>query len=161
MSHPLVAGLPIPIPAYLIVPILAGVTTFVQSRMMQQPPNPVATEQEQQAQQVNQSMQVVMPLMICYFAVITPAGLGLYWFVSNCFAIIQQYFVTGWGGLFGYRDLSRVVTAQQEQPKLRSKPKPQAQSARSDGLGKQDMKSRPMGGTLRPTAGGKSRRPRR
>src|SRR6202011_2788867 len=71
----------------------------VQSRMMQQPPNPAASEQEQQAQQMTQTMQVMMPLMITYFAFVTPAGLGLYWFISNCFAIIQQYFVNGWGGM--------------------------------------------------------------
>jgi YidC/Oxa1 family membrane protein insertase len=98
-QHPLIPGLPIPNIIYLIIPLLAALTTFVQSRMIQQPPNPVATEQEQQAQQMTQSMQVMMPLMIMYFAVITPAGLGLYWFISNCVAIIQQYFVTGWGNL--------------------------------------------------------------
>jgi len=98
-AHPLLPGLPIPTLAYLVIPLLAAATTFVQSRMMQQPPNPNATEQEQQAQQMTQSMQVVMPLMIAYFAFVTPAGLGLYWFISNCFAIIQQYFVNGWGGL--------------------------------------------------------------
>jgi YidC/Oxa1 family membrane protein insertase len=116
-AHPLLAGLPIPGIAYLVIPLLAAATTFVQSRMMQQPPNPNATEQEQQAQQMTQSMQVVMPLMIAYFAFVTPAGLGLYWFISNCFAIIQQYFVTGWGGL-----------RRQEPPLLQStptvKPKP-------------------------------------
>jgi membrane protein insertase Oxa1/YidC/SpoIIIJ len=42
----------------------------------------------------------MMPLMIAYFAIVTPAGLGLYWFISNCVAIIQQYFVTGWGQLW-------------------------------------------------------------
>ena len=98
-AHPLLPGLPIPNIIYLIVPLLAAATTFVQSRMLQQPPNPLATEQEQQAQQMTQTMQVMMPLMIAYFAVITPAGLGLYWFVSNCIAIIQQYLVTGWGSL--------------------------------------------------------------
>ncbi len=98
-AHPLFAGLPVPTLVYLVIPLLAAATTFVQSRMMQQPPNPNATEQEQQAQQMTQSMQVVMPLMIAYFAFVTPAGLGLYWFISNCFAIIQQYFVNGWGGL--------------------------------------------------------------
>jgi membrane protein insertase Oxa1/YidC/SpoIIIJ len=41
----------------------------------------------------------MMPLMIAYFAFVTPAGLGLYWFISNCVSIVQQYFVTGWGGL--------------------------------------------------------------
>ncbi len=98
-SHALLHGLPIPTPVYAIVPLLAAATTFVQSKMIQQPPNPMASEQEQQQQQMTQSMQVMMPLMIAYFAIVTPAGLGLYWFISNCFAIIQQYFVNGWGGL--------------------------------------------------------------
>jgi YidC/Oxa1 family membrane protein insertase len=99
LSHPLLAGLPIPAIAYLVIPLLAAATTFVQSRMMQQPPNPAASEQEQQAQAMTKQMQVFMPLMIAYFAFVTPAGLGLYWFISNCFAIIQQYLVNGWGGL--------------------------------------------------------------
>jgi YidC/Oxa1 family membrane protein insertase len=98
-AHSLVHGLPIPAPAYLVIPLLAAATTFVQSKMMQQPVSPIATEQEQQAQAMQRNMQLMMPLMILYFAFITPAGLGLYWFVSNCFAIIQQYLVTGWGGL--------------------------------------------------------------
>ncbi len=105
-SHSLIHGLPIPDLPYLVIPVLAALTTFVQSRMIQQPPNPVATEQEQQAQQMTQSMQVMMPLMILYFAVITPAGLGLYWFISNCVAIIQQYLVTGWGNLLPNRAAS-------------------------------------------------------
>jgi YidC/Oxa1 family membrane protein insertase len=98
-THPLIPGLPIPTFVYLVIPLLAAATTFVQSRMMQQPLSPVPTEQEQQTQQMTRTMQVMMPLMIAYFAIVTPAGLGLYWFVSNCFSIIQQYFVTGWGGL--------------------------------------------------------------
>ena len=97
--HIWLGGLPIPTPVYLIIPLLAALTTFVQSRMIQQPPNPLASDQEQQTQQMAQSMQVMMPLMIGFFAISTPAGLGLYWFVSNCVAIIQQYFVTGWGQL--------------------------------------------------------------
>jgi YidC/Oxa1 family membrane protein insertase len=98
-THPLLPGLPIPTLVYLVIPLLAAATTFVQSKMLQQPPNPLATEQEQQTQQMAKSMQVMMPLMIAYFAIVTPAGLGLYWFVSNCVAIIQQYLVTGWGAL--------------------------------------------------------------
>ena len=93
------AGTPIPTIGYLVIPVAAALTTFVQSKMMQQPPNPAATEQEQQQQQMQQSMQVMMPLLFGYFTLVSPTGLGLYWFVSNCVAIIQQYFVTGWGGL--------------------------------------------------------------
>ena len=96
---PLIPGLPIPTLVYRVIPLLAAGTTFAQSRMMQQPLSPVPTEQEQQTQQMTRTMQVMMPLMIAYFAIVTRAGLGLYWFVSNCFSIIQQYFVNGWGGL--------------------------------------------------------------
>jgi len=28
-----------------------------------------------------------------------PSGLTLYWTVSNILGMIQQYFITGWGGL--------------------------------------------------------------
>ncbi len=99
LTHPLVSGLPIPQLAYLVIPLLAAATTFVQSKMMQPPANPIPTEQERQQQQMTRTMQWMMPLMIGYFAFLTPAGLGLYWFVSNCVSIVQQYLVTGWGGL--------------------------------------------------------------
>ena len=100
-KHQLFPGLPfVPSIVFLIIPLLAAASTYVQAKMMQQPPNPLATEQELQAQQMTKSMAMMMPLMIAYFAIITPAGLGLYWFISNCVAIIQQYFVTGWGQLW-------------------------------------------------------------
>ncbi len=89
----------VPTPTYLIIPLLAGVTTFIQSKMMMPPVNPDATPEEQQAQQLSRNMQWLTPIMIYYFAVVTPAGLGLYWLVSNVISIIQQYFVLGWGGL--------------------------------------------------------------
>jgi len=99
-KHPLIAGLPfIPTIVFAVIPLLAALSTYVQTKMMQQPPNPLASEQELQAQQMTKSMSLMMPVMIAFFAITTPAGLGLYWFISNCVAIIQQYFVTGWGQL--------------------------------------------------------------
>ncbi len=91
---PILHGLPIPALAYLVFPLLAAATTFVQSKMLQAqaPLNP--TEQEQQTQQVQRMMVVMSPLMIGYFALQVPAGLGLYWFIGNCVSIIQQYFVS-------------------------------------------------------------------
>jgi YidC/Oxa1 family membrane protein insertase len=97
--HLLFAGLPIPTLAYLVLPILAAVTTLVQSRMLQMPPLPNPTDQELQSQQMQRTMVLLSPLMILYFAITVPAGLGLYWFVGNCVSIIQQSFVTGWGNL--------------------------------------------------------------
>jgi YidC/Oxa1 family membrane protein insertase len=124
LLHPLLHGLPIPTLAYLVIPLLAALTTFVQSRMMQQPPNPSASEQEQQAQQMTRTMQVMMPLMITYFAFNTPAGLGLYWFVSNCFAIIQQYLVNGWGGLRSQAVVAPASAAAPASPSVKRTRKP-------------------------------------
>ena len=98
--HVLFTGLPIPSdPVYLIFPLLAALTTYVQSKMMQMPPQPNPTEQEQQTQQMQRTMVLISPLMIGFFALNVPAGLGLYWFVGNCVSIIQQSFVVGWGNV--------------------------------------------------------------
>ena len=94
------AGIPIPALAYLVFPLLAAATTFVQSKMLQQPAVLNPTEQEQQTQQMQRMMVVLSPLMIGYFALQVPAGLGLYWFIGNCVSIIQQSFVVGWGNLW-------------------------------------------------------------
>jgi hypothetical protein len=103
MHHALFAGLPIPSPEFLIFPLLAAITTFVQSKMLQQPPPLNPTEQELQTQQMQRTMVWLSPLMIGYFALQVPAGLGLYWFVGNLVSIIQQYFVVGTGNLLPKR----------------------------------------------------------
>jgi YidC/Oxa1 family membrane protein insertase len=101
--HLLFAGVPIPVPAYLVFPLLAALTTLVQSRMLQMPPAPNPTDQEAQTQQMQKTMVWLSPLMIGYFALNVPAGLGLYWFVGNCVSIIQQSFVVGWGNVLPAR----------------------------------------------------------
>jgi YidC/Oxa1 family membrane protein insertase len=101
--HLLFAGLPIPALVYLVFPLLAALTTLVQSRMLQMPPSPNPTEQEQQTQQMQRTMVWLSPLMIGYFALNVPAGLGLYWFIGNCVSIIQQSFVVGWGNVLPAR----------------------------------------------------------
>jgi YidC/Oxa1 family membrane protein insertase len=99
----LISGLPIPALAYLVFPLLAAGTTFIQSKMLQQPTPPNPTDQEQQTQQMQRTMVYLSPLMIGYFALQVPAGLGLYWFIGNCVSIIQQSFVVGWGNLLPRR----------------------------------------------------------
>ena len=101
--HLLFSGLPIPTVAYLVFPLLAAITTLVQSRMLQMPPSPNPTDQEQQTQQMQRTMLWISPLMIGYFALNVPAGLGLYWFVGNLVSIIQQSFVVGWDNVLPAR----------------------------------------------------------
>jgi len=102
-AHLWIHGMPIPSPEYLVFPLLAALTTLIQSRMLQMPPAPNPTEQELQTQQMQRTMVWLSPLMIGYFALNVPAGLGLYWFIGNCVSIIQQSFVVGWGNVLPAR----------------------------------------------------------
>ncbi|HZX46596.1 MAG TPA: YidC/Oxa1 family membrane protein insertase [Clostridia bacterium] len=75
-------------PISYILPILAAVTTYYQSKMA----TPKGAEGTQS------TMNVVMPLMIGYFSFSFPAGVTLYWVLSNLFQIVQQYFGLSRGG---------------------------------------------------------------
>jgi YidC/Oxa1 family membrane protein insertase len=103
LQHPWFSGLPIPSPEFLVFPLLAAITTLVQSRMLMMPPPVNPTDQEQQTAQMQRTMVWLSPLMIGYFALNVPAGLGLYWFIGNCVSIIQQSFVVGWGNVLPAR----------------------------------------------------------
>ena len=106
----LLGMLPVPWLAYLVFPLLAGLTTLIQTRMLMMPPAPNPTEQELQTQQMQRTMMFLSPLMIFYFSLQVPAGLGLYWFIGNCVSIIQQSFVVGWGNLLPKRLSSPPAT---------------------------------------------------
>lgn len=69
-------------PTY-ILPVLAAVTTFFQSKQ---------TTTDTSSQQ-NKMMLYVMPLFIGYITTQFPAGLGIYWVVSNLVQISQQWWM--------------------------------------------------------------------
>jgi YidC/Oxa1 family membrane protein insertase len=81
-----------------ILPILAGLATFVQLRMSQARAKP--TGQKDMMSQQMQMMSFIMPFITIFIAWGFPAGLALYWTTSSVFSMVQQYFVTGWGSLF-------------------------------------------------------------
>jgi YidC/Oxa1 family membrane protein insertase len=84
-----------------ILPILAGLATFIQLRMAQPKTTSKATDAMSQQMKM---MQYIMPLMTVIFAWTFPAGLALYWTTSAIFSMVQQYFVTGWGALLTVPD---------------------------------------------------------
>lgn len=67
------------------LPLLAAVTTYIQSLTMKTP----ATS-DPQAQATQRMMNIFLPIMIFMAARNFPAGLGLYWVIGNIFTIIQQ-----------------------------------------------------------------------
>jgi len=79
-----------------ILPILAGLATFLQLRMSQ--PRTRSGAKDAMSQQMA-IMQYVMPFVTFFFALNFAAGLALYWTTTSVFSMVQQYFVTGWGSL--------------------------------------------------------------
>ncbi|MGC8837180.1 MAG: membrane protein insertase YidC [Anaerolineae bacterium] len=121
--------------AYLVLPLLTVITQLLYQKMAQVGP----TSQDAQQSMMN-SMMMVMPIFFGYITLQVPAGLTLYWVVSNIFSIIQQYFVTGWGGL---RPSAATAPARAGSPPKRE---PKAQPAPAAGA-VETAPAAPEGGT--------------
>lgn len=72
----------------VLIPLLSAGSTFLQSKLMTanqakpDPNDPMASSMKM--------MTYTMPLMMGIMTINMPAGLGLYWTISNCFQILQQ-----------------------------------------------------------------------
>ncbi|WP_038070480.1 MULTISPECIES: membrane protein insertase YidC [Thioalkalivibrio] len=68
---------------YFILPILMGVSMFVQYKLNPPPMDPV-----------QQKIFMALPFVFTIFFAFFPAGLVLYWFTNNLFSIAQQWYIT-------------------------------------------------------------------
>lgn len=82
-----------------ILPIIAGLATFIQLRMSQPKTAAVPSGASDPTAQSMKMMQYIMPIFTVFIGWTFPAGLALYWTISSVFQAIQQFFVTGWGSL--------------------------------------------------------------
>ena len=98
-----------------ILPLLVGVSTYVQTRLSA---TPAATAQQQQQQQM---MTWMMPLMMVWITLALPSGVGVYWVVSNIFSVFASYWV--YGRRLSWRTL--LPTGAATEPK---RPRPKVQS---------------------------------
>lgn len=69
---------------YFILPVLAGILTFVQQKI---------TMKGQEDNPQMKAMLYIMPIMIVVFAINLPSALSMYWVVGNVFMIIQTLVV--------------------------------------------------------------------
>jgi len=113
-------------PHDVILPVLAGGLTYVQSKMLTPPPTP--GQELDQTQQMAQSMTMMMPVMIAFFAWNFAAGIALYWVISTLYQIGQQYVITGWGSLT--LPFAARPAALQAAPRPRNVPKASAKNAK-------------------------------
>ena len=77
----------------IIIPIAAGATTYLQTKIMNAM-NPQNNDPSNPAAAMTKSMLYTMPIMMGVFSITMPAGLGLYWTISNIFGIVQQVILT-------------------------------------------------------------------
>lgn len=96
---------------FYVLPILAGLTQFIFSLMMQsgveshvEAPKKKDEKQKEEdnlemAQQMQTQMLYMMPIMTTVISLKFQSGLVLYWIISTVFSIIQQYYFSGLGGI--------------------------------------------------------------
>jgi YidC/Oxa1 family membrane protein insertase len=104
-----------------ILPVVSGLTQLVLSLMILPGASPSAEQalasstptkkddvkaddMAQMAQSMQQQMLFIMPIMTAFLALQFPSGLALYWVISTVFSVVQQYYISGWGGLLGAYD---------------------------------------------------------
>ncbi len=68
---------------YYVLPLIMGVTMFVQQKLSPAPPDPIQAK-------VMMALPIVFTFMFLWF----PSGLVLYWVVNNTLSIAQQWVIT-------------------------------------------------------------------
>lgn len=68
---------------YYVLPLLMGVTMFLQQKLNPPPPDPMQAK-----------VMMALPFVFTFFFLWFPAGLVLYWLVNNILSIAQQYAIT-------------------------------------------------------------------
>lgn len=68
---------------YFVLPVLMGITMFVQQKLNPTPPDPMQAK-----------MMMILPVVFTAMFAFFPAGLVLYWFVNNLLSIAQQWVIT-------------------------------------------------------------------
>ena len=68
---------------YYVLPVLMGLTMIIQTKLNPTPPDPIQAK-----------VMMIMPFAFSIFFFFFPAGLVLYWVVSNVLSIAQQWYIT-------------------------------------------------------------------
>ncbi len=68
---------------YFILPLIMGVSMFIQQKLNPAPPDPMQAK-----------IMMMLPFIFTVFFAFFPAGLVLYWVVNNIISIAQQWYIT-------------------------------------------------------------------
>jgi YidC/Oxa1 family membrane protein insertase len=67
---------------YYVLPVLMGISMFLQQRLNPPPPDPMQAK-----------VMMLMPVLFTFMFLKFPAGLMLYWFVNNTLSFLQQWYI--------------------------------------------------------------------
>ncbi len=91
---------------YYLIPVLGGVFQFFASKMMQpyvekgeEAAKKTPDKSDDLAYNMQEQMLYLMPLMTVMIGLKLPAGAALYILTTTIFSVVQQYFLSGLGGL--------------------------------------------------------------
>jgi YidC/Oxa1 family membrane protein insertase len=68
---------------YFVLPLIMGVTMFIQQTLNPAPTDPMQAK-----------VMKLMPIIFTAFMLFFPSGLVLYWVVNNSLSIVQQWVIT-------------------------------------------------------------------
>lgn len=104
-----------PDPLY-ILPLIAGLIQLVLSFMLkpaiehhQEKTKKQTEDVQDMAETMQQQMLFIMPVMTVVIALRFPSGLALYWVATTLFSVIQQYYLSGWGGFSIYLKKLKLI----------------------------------------------------
>jgi YidC/Oxa1 family membrane protein insertase len=83
---------------FSLLALISALVQLVQSRMTL--PKADAATADDPTARTQRQMAYFLPFISLIYGSILPAGLFIYWIVSTLFAIVQQYLIVGWGGMF-------------------------------------------------------------
>jgi YidC/Oxa1 family membrane protein insertase len=98
------------------LPLIVGASTYVQQRLS------ITPNASPQAQQQQQMMTWMLPMMLVFFTLNLPSGVGVYWVISNVFSLLASYWVYG----------RRILTWRQLLPVPLEAPPPATASTRKE-----------------------------
>jgi YidC/Oxa1 family membrane protein insertase len=75
---------------YYILPIVMGISMFLQQKLLSPTPSENMTEQQKAQMRTQRMMMYFMPIFLVFIFLSLPAGLVLYWLFYNIFFIFEQ-----------------------------------------------------------------------
>ena len=115
--------------ALLLIPILSGLTSLLMSLITKQS---TASTTDGQLAGMNNSMMIMMPVMSIWISFMVPAGVGIYWLISNICSCVQSFV------------LNKIMNPAEEIAKAKAEQEAQREAERQERI-EQKKKAREQG----------------